>query len=121
MFAERFQEQAYKNCAITQRGALNMFKVVLQYPHCSKLSSLKLNKVYKLSVWIEYLFYYATLLKSIGLISGDLCVYEFYLCACSAMRKANETIKKGQPSPGFAWLLGEVWEHTFGKSTETSC
>lgn len=120
MLTECLQEQAYKYSAIIQRGALNMFKVVLQYPHCSKLSSLKLNKVYKLSVWIEYLFYYETLLKSIGFISGDLCVYEFYLCACSTTRKANETIKKGQPLPGFAWLLGEVWEYTFGKSTETS-
>lgn len=43
-----FQEQAYKNSAINQRAALNMLKVALQHPHCSKLSSLKLNKVYKL-------------------------------------------------------------------------
>lgn len=51
-----FSEQAYKNNAITQRGALNMFKVALWCPHYSKLSSLKLNKVYKLSVWIDYWF-----------------------------------------------------------------
>lgn len=50
MFTESFQEQAYKNSVITQRGALSMLKVALQLPHCSKLSSLKLNKVYKLSV-----------------------------------------------------------------------
>lgn len=29
MFTECFQEQVYKNSAITQRGALNLFKVVL--------------------------------------------------------------------------------------------
>lgn len=51
-----FQEQVYKNSAINQRAALNMLKVALQHPHCSKLSSLKLNKVYKLWVWVGYLF-----------------------------------------------------------------
>lgn len=39
----------------------------------------------------------------------------------SAMRKANETVKKSQALAGFTRLLGEVREHALGKSTETSC